>query len=608
MAIALSASYGQELILPLGENLLLDSNAKKKAKKHVSDVLLELPLTDDFSYDSLFPSSALWADDYAFINNGYAIDPPTVGVATMDALDENGSIYSFATITPATFDADLLTSHPVNLAYPASDSIYLSFYYQPEGRGLQPQERDSLCLDFYDVDSARWINVWRAAGDTSKPFQQVMIPVTEERFLKEGFRFGFRNKASLPKSIEYRDKRGNVDHWHIDYVRLARNRTFSDTVIRDVAFSKAPPSMLKDYESIPWDHFETGYNTLYKPFVTIDYYNNDSATRNITRYMEIEDEVWNETYDPGASTTQDIFPGTSTSYNFTSIYPFQFTRGETGIFNIKAWLRTDEFDNKENDTIVRKQVFRDYFAYDDGSAERAYGLRGDGTKNGLIAVRFESFIADELGGVDIYFTQLKDSLNLDYYYRFMVWDDFEGQPGTLIYDDEIERTVVYTSKLNKFKRFLFQETVPVDGTFYVGLLQYNQYLLNIGLDINKAANGNLFYNLGSEWQVSEAPGTLMIRPFVMRSYSDIKHQEGEAVSLKIWPNPAADYIRLELPEKIRHRDVQMNLYDITGKLVESYPAFQQEIPVSHLQEGLYLLSFPSQGNTHFRTQRIVIQR
>ena len=595
----------QEFILPLQGNPQLSGN-DIPLKKSTHDVMLELPVSDDFSGHTTYPDPQIWADDYAFVNNGYAVEPPTIGVATLDAVDRTGTVYPFASISPLTFDADLLTSHPVNLNYPASDSIYLSFFYQPQGTGLQPFPEDSLCLDFYDPVSDAWYNVWRVPGDTLRAFEQVMIPVDDTLFLKEGFRFGFRNRASLPLNNDYRDKRGNVDHWNIDYVRLDRNRNYTDTVIRDVAFRSPPPSMLNEYESVPWDHIEAGYNSLYLPFVKLNYFNNDTASRNVTRYAEITDETWGGTFSPGNPTTQDILPGTAVSYNLSSFYPFDFSRGDTARFRVKAWLRTDEFDNRANDTVYRIQRFRDYFAYDDGSAERAYGLRGQGTNNGLIAVRFNSFIADELGGVDIYFTQLKDSLNLGYYFKFMVWGDDEGKPGDLIYEDDVDYSVVYGDILNRFVRFEFDKTVPVSGTFYVGLMQYNQYLLNIGMDINKPASNKLFYNIGTAWDTSAAPGTLMIRPFVQRSYSGTKNNLLPDRTIRTWPNPANDHVMVELPVG-QEAETVVTIYGITGQIFKKQVIENGAINTSGLPQGIYLFSFNAK-NRHFGTRRIIIQR
>lgn len=600
----------QEYVVPLENNPQI-KDYPQPAKKNAGAVMLELPVIDNFSYNSPFPDTEIWADNYAFINNGFAVNPPTLGVATLDAINQYGSVYPEATISPLTFDADFLTSHPVNLAFPASDSIYLSFFYQPMGNGLMPGSSDSLYLDFFDPVTDEWITIWGLPGDTLREFRQVMIPVTDDRFLVEGFRFGFRNRASLPKNPDYIDKRGNVDHWNIDYVRLDRNRSHRDTIIRDVAFNKPVPSMLKNLESIPWDHFEVAYNTIYIPSITFNYFNNDSAIRNVTRSMVTHDEVWNELYNPANPTAQDILPGTSVTHNLPNIYPFNFSRGDTASYLVKAWLRTDEFDNKSNDTIYRRQIFKDYFAYDDGTAERGYGIRGSGTSNGLIAVRFNSYIADELGGVDVYFTQLMDSLNLGYYFKFMVWDDVDGLPGNLIYEDDVDHTVVYSDILNKFTRFEFKESVGISGTFYVGLMQYNQYLLNIGLDVNKPSIGNLLYNIDGNWTQSLAPGSPMLRPFVKRYYSSVPREdareETESKTLKFWPNPVRQYLHVELPVDFLDQDFRLQIFDITGKTVVSRIASGREIFVGDLPDGIYLLSVTS-GSHNFRTERIIIQR
>ena len=46
-----------------------------------------------FPISSVYPDQTFWSDAYAFINNNYCIEPVTNGVATLDALDADGSIY-----------------------------------------------------------------------------------------------------------------------------------------------------------------------------------------------------------------------------------------------------------------------------------------------------------------------------------------------------------------------------------------------------------------------------------------------------------------------------------------------------------------------------------
>lgn len=114
-----------------------------------------LPFFDDFSGNGIYPDPQLWLDQDVFINMDFPVRPPNIGAATFDVLDQTGKIYAYATSTP--FIADYLTSRPIRLdslfspiARPLqlSDSIYLSFYYQPQGRGDKPEPHDSLVLQF----------------------------------------------------------------------------------------------------------------------------------------------------------------------------------------------------------------------------------------------------------------------------------------------------------------------------------------------------------------------------------------------------------------------------------------------------------------------------
>ena len=603
------ASPGQELILPLGSNPALTNTAQQAVRttKSLSNQPLELPFFDDFSSGQNWPDTARWSDRQAYINTTYPVEPVSLGVATLDAIDETGAIHANATISPNTFVADSLTSKPINLDLLPSDSIYLSFLYQAGGLGLEPQESDSLCVDFYDPGTQTWNKAWGTPGDTLAPFRQVMIPVTEPRYLENGFRFRFRNIASLPANSDYEDKRGNVDHWHVDYVRLDKNRSVDDTLARDVAISRPLSSMLENMEALPWDHFQEAYNTLFQPFATITYHNNDSAIRNITRYLEITDLTDGNFYEPGSPSAQDILPGNTVSYDINHNYPFDFDQGDTAHFLMKAYLRTDAFDYKINDTVERVQRFRDYFAYDDGSAERAYGLRGQGTRNSLMAVRFNSFIPDELGGVKIYFTQLLDSINTSYYFRFRVWDDAGGVPGTVLYEGEDEYQVMYADSLNRFSHIEFDHPVAVDGPFYVGIMQFNQYMLNVGLDMNNPASGRIFYNLGNEWRSSGAPGSLMIRPFVKRSYSGVDQPQAAGSSVTCYPNPAGDHIRIRLENESNHAPLVVTLTDLAGRTVLSRGIPDRTVPLTGIPPGIYFLTV-QQGADRYPAQKIVISR
>ena len=80
----------------------------------------------------------------------------------------------------------------------------------------------------------------------ARDFEQVMIPISDTAFLKKGFQFRFRNYAQL---------NGSWDHWHLDYVRLDRNRNLNDTNLLDYSFIYPAGSLLNTYKSVPLSHF-----------------------------------------------------------------------------------------------------------------------------------------------------------------------------------------------------------------------------------------------------------------------------------------------------------------------------------------------------------------
>ena len=114
-----------------------------------------LPFFDDFSQSILYPDSTKWTDNNVLVNDGFPLCPPNRNGATFDVLDANGKVYEYA-ISNA-FVAEYLTSARIRLdsimepeprALTPADSVYLSFYYQPQGNGNAPEGQDSLVLQF----------------------------------------------------------------------------------------------------------------------------------------------------------------------------------------------------------------------------------------------------------------------------------------------------------------------------------------------------------------------------------------------------------------------------------------------------------------------------
>ncbi len=564
--------------------------------------LLELPFFDDFSCSDIYPDDEIWSDRYVFINNDYPVNPVSVGVATLDAIDHTGALYEHASTWP--FLADRLTSRPVNLNYIPEDSIYLSFFYQPQGRGDRPQPHDSLRLEFYSPETENWRVVWSVPGDTLHDFRLVMFPVKEPEYLQEGFRFRFSNIASIGDNRYNPGAMGNADHWHIDYVYLDRNRSMTDTVFRDIAFVRPLGSLLNNYNAMPWSHYISGRQAEMASVLPLVYSNNDIVNRSVTREFSIDNVYENQTVHSYSGGMAGIGAGETHEYNADLRYYFDSTNPDSALFRIKAWLVTDDFDYKGNDTIVHYQNFSNYFALDDGTAENGYGLFGGGTENAMIAYRFRAYKADSLRAIQIYFNQSLNQASRQYF-NLAVWDDDGGKPGNLLYSQEGTRPV-YEDELNRFHTYYLDNAVHVARNFYVGIIQTTPDFLNIGFDVNRNNRNRIFYNIYGEWENSSFEGSLMIRPVVGNPlFSSPVNGQEKRKDLKIYPNPAVNVLYIELEPEIEPGSVSYKLFNSVGKLVYQSTGHVHNIDISSFPPGIYYLHTESRS-ADFNTRKILI--
>lgn len=587
--------HAQEVLVPAGIRPYGEKKELKSAQIGSIPDTLELPFFDDFARPGPLPHASFWLDDDAFVNTSYTLNPLTIGVATMDAIDADGSLNGSGSLP---FVSDFLTSAPINLDYPGRTDIYLSFFFEPMGLGDNPEEWDSLTVDFFAPDSIRWETVWNFPGSTNDTFQQVFIQVSGERFLKKGFQFRFKNYASLPQTQFTTDKMGNVDHWHLDYVYLDRERSSDITAINDVSMISPMPSLLKNYEAIPWQHFPKAYLTELKPALEIRYRNNDTTVRNVTRILKITDLVYQET-DSVNGGAVNVQPGVLNTFNFPYNYPFIFYEADSAVFEMLSYLVTEDLDYKWNDTVRRFQQFFNYYAYDDGSAENGYGLRGAGTANAAVAYRFNTFKKDTLRGVMMFFNRTLDDASRDYF-RIGVWEHDKSldSPGELVYASKPVRPS-YEDGLNKFITYEIKDTnLVLSDEFYIGWIKTTEQILNVGFDRNTVNNDKIFYNLGQGWMNSGFSGSLMIRPLMGKALPatpGVGIAPSPETSFKIYPNPAHTHFTLDLPEAANPEDWSVTLHDLQGKPVYISRADQQPHPVSHLPAGIYILRLDHNG-------------
>jgi len=102
------------------------------------------------------------------------------------------------------FEADHLTSQPINLNYTSSDNIWLSFFYQAGGLGDPPEANDSLTLQFFAPLEQKWYSIWKVGGSLDQRFKPAIIRIDKDRFLQKGFQFRFVNYASISQTLPTR--------------------------------------------------------------------------------------------------------------------------------------------------------------------------------------------------------------------------------------------------------------------------------------------------------------------------------------------------------------------------------------------------------------------
>ena len=523
ICIGHNSIFAQEALVGLGENARIPKQSSK-LKRALRAAPLTLPFIDDFAKPTNYlPDRSKWTDNNVFINTNFGIDPPTIGVATFDAFDKTGKLYPAA--GPIVFAADTLTTQAINMsAYHPADSIYLSFFFQPKGHGDMPEPDDVFIVQFLN-DSGEWVEVWSASANVSdstiitkvydKPdtasvkylgeeFYRAHFKIDDPAYYHPAFQFRFINYVSISSSQHIPGISTTYDHWHLDFVYLNKDRFKTVLDLPDVTLAQTQQPISTSYESIPATHLNSAAEdpTMFpSPMnLSITYRTFYSENKSVNRNFRIA-----PLYGTGSTRQIDLgseniyigqtvtFETQEAKYNFT-------TTDDSAAFMITSYIKTDTdpaYLRKElryNDTSSYIHYFRDYYAYDDGTAEAGYGIDGNNTANAKVAIQFESYQTDSLRGVYMYFNHVVNNANV-VPFNITVWSDYNGQPDRAIYMGRVDKPVLRDS-LNKFVAYKFDKAVPIEkgGKYYVGWTQISETFLNIGFDLNRTNGDKLFYN------------------------------------------------------------------------------------------------------------------
>jgi hypothetical protein len=531
----------------------------------------------------------IWADAFVYHNFTSAYNPVSLGVATFDGLDQTG--YPYIIGSTVTNYADVLTSKPIDLGSNSpSDSIYLSFLFQAKGLGDAPEAGDSLILEFYAKDLNQWNHIWStsAASVPTTDWDFVHVPIKNALYLKKGFQFRIRNYGALS---------GNLDLFHIDYVNLRTLSGYQDTLFKDFAFSYPVNTLLKDYTSVPWDHFKNNPSGKMSDSVKVVVRNNSNLSEN---FQNGSTTVFYNGSNEGAYTLmgQTLAGGNinygprstySSFHDFTTGYVYDNTKpGNNQVFS-HLTQATAQFPNFDiNDSTRNNQVFQNYYSYDDGSAELAYGPVGVQAR---LAIKYVPYESDSVIGARIHFVPTVTDLS-NKLFLLTLWDDNNGKPGNVLYEDNLffPQHPIYQYGTNNFTYYFFKDTmkVKVSGTFYIGWRQLDLDRLNVGLDMNIDNKDKTFYSVdnGNTWNKSSFAGSVMIQPLFSTSLdNELGIIEKPSLSAKKWivyPNPSTGVYQFN-----NDANEEWNLLDFTGRIMMN--GKESLFDISHLPNGVYFL-------------------
>lgn len=626
--IPAAAQQPGEYLVPLGANPVQVSLSARQNQRSVTPFYdtIDLPsqgIRDNFSYDSHTANDTIW-DLFTpnvqgtFVNRTWALSPPNAGVCTFDGLNALGVPYDSIASPNSTGPCDALTSLPIDLSvYAPGDSVYLSFWYEPEGRGYAPNPLDSFILEFNipswnpNQSVTNWKQIWYSEGynpsSSDTVFHLIMIRLDSASYFVKGFKFRFRNYAS---------QCGSNDHWHLDDVFMKPGRNMNDTVFKEARFVYQMPSFLKKYRSMPYDHYKPSLHMAND--VNVEIRNNDTVARNIAYTYDV--------YDAGGALLfhynggSDLLPPYSQSgysqhqpHGNPDVYPAQFITGfpqnalDTSTYIIRHTLT----DGSRADSLDYVQRFYDYYAYDDGTAETGYGLYGS---NSMLAYKFtnESSAPDTLTAVQMYFLPVMDIDDLRYReFSLVVWADAGNQPGGIVYKQRNQHIGYKFETPDRFITYTIDSgTVVLQSgqTYYIGWEQQAVDRLYIGFDFNDDNSDNIYYNTSGTWYTSIFDGSLMMRPVFgnLSDLSGVNETEASGEALAVYPNPANGSVTLSV--KGNTGKMQVAVFDLSGRelLTDNFTGETSILDISALPSGTYLIRLTGENGELSGTKRLVV--
>lgn len=578
----LATAQIQEISAPLWHSPTVPS-----AVPESGDTLVP-PFVDDFSYPSDRPSPTLWQDQKVLINDGYALYPNSIGVATFDGLNEFGFAYK-----PGSFNsdslADVLTSAYLDLS--GLNNVWLSFQYQSAGTGEAPSVGDSLVVEYWSPVTQSWTFQWGVRGDgNATGFSSVIIPVTGSDYLRDGF--AFRIGA-------YGARSGAFDIWNVDYVQLDKDRNAADTIITEPAFARAHPLIIGSGPFTSWPWWVSNASSVANRPSTLQFtYRRNGVVPSGGWSLNLGQFRWEENGTLIQQTTA-VPVITNTNHNVDQTFTMNVPAAALGILSgptvvkTKVWFDGSAAGFRSNDTVRGTLELDNYLALDDGTAERAYAVQN--INGGRVAQRFQTSglgLADSLKGVRINFVDAGERYASTF--RLAVWgpSDSVGAPGELLYMSDSLYEPDWGYYRGDMIPYELDSTLDISSYAHVwiGYVCTTADPMFVGLDTERTLPGSMprYYGDGFNWYPSLESGVMLLQPYFRYSPADmnITQFQPRPTFLHIYPNPSEGQLLIQSTGK-----TIVVIMDAQGrKVFEAEVEGEAELGLEYLPAGLYTIS------------------
>ena len=115
--------------------------------------------------------------------------------------------------------------------------------------------------------------------------------------------------------------------------------------------------------------------------------------------------------------------------------------------------------------------------------------------------------------------------------------------------------------------------------------------------------------MNNQWSKSALPetqGCIMIRPVVgSKSIVGIIPEITKSIVCTIFPNPASDFVTIDISSREMDQACHLSVYDITGKMVFTETIDNTVIDVSGFAKGLYIFKI-SDDDGAFVMEKVLI--